>query len=349
VTLTRRLILGSVAVGLATSAFTGTASAANPTAVPGAIGVRLLDVPASAAADPRAHLYIVDSVAPGKTIERHIEVSNTTSSVAHVALYQGAATIVDGSFIGGEGHSANALTSWTSVSPATADLPAGRATTATVTITVPDDAVAGEQYGVIWAEVRSASDATVTQVNRVGIRIYLSVGSGAAAAADFSIDSLIAKRSASGAPVIVANVHNTGGRALDMSGILQLLGGPGGLSAGPFLANLGVTLGIGDTEPVTITLDRRIPAGPWDARITLHSGLLERTATATITFPDTGAAAAVVPTNARHPGRTPAALAVGAGLLLALLLSIALLLRRRRRRAPKTPRRSHEGRHLSLT
>lgn len=320
--------MGSVAVALASSCFAGTASATAPTAASGTIGVRLLDAPVSAAADPRARLYIVDSVAPGKTIERHIEVSNTTSSTAHVALYQGAATITDGSFIGNEGHSANALTTWTSVSPATADIPAGRATTATVTIAVPADATAGEQYGAIWAEVRSASDA-VTQVSRVGVRVYLSVGSGGAAAADFSIDSLIAKRSPTGDPVVVANVHNTGGRALDMSGTLQLLAGPGGLSAGPFPANVGVTLGIGDTEPVTIALDHRVPAGPWDARITLHSGLLERTVTATITFPDTRAAAAVVPT-ARHGGHTRAALVVGASLLLVGMFIVVLVMLRRR-------------------
>ena len=220
-------------------------------------------------------------------------------------------------------------------------------TTATVTIAVPVDAAAGEQYGVIWAEVRSASDGALTQVSRVGIRVYLSVGSGGAAAANFSIDSLIAKRSPTGDPVVVANVHNTGGRALDMSGTLQLLAGPGGLSAGPFPANLGVTLAIGDTEPVTITLDRRLPAGPWDARITLRSGLLERTATATITFPDAGASAAVVPVT-RHSGHARAGLAVGAGLLLATLLLVALVVRRRETRAPKAPPGSHEGRHLSL-
>ena len=47
--------------------------------------------------------------------------------------------------------------------------------------------------------------------------------------------------------MVLATVHNTGGRALDMNGTLQLPAGPGGLSAGPFPANLGVTLAIGDT------------------------------------------------------------------------------------------------------
>jgi hypothetical protein len=82
-------------------------------------------------------------------------------------------------------------------------------------------------------------------------------------------------------------VHNTGGRALDMSGTLRISAGPGGLKAGPFPASLGTTLAIGDTEPVTILLDKQLPAGPWKARVDLHSGLVQRHAQATITFPPT--------------------------------------------------------------
>jgi hypothetical protein len=66
-------------------------------------------------------------------------------------------------------------------------------------------------------------------------------------------------------------VHNTGGRALDMNGTLQLSAGPGGLNAGPFPANLGISLAIGATEPITIVLDRRVPDGPSSALVTLRS------------------------------------------------------------------------------
>jgi hypothetical protein len=93
--------------------------------------------------------------------------------------------------------------------------------------------------------------------------------------------------------MVVATVHNTGGRALDMYGTLQLTAGPGGLSAGPFSANLGVTLAIGDTEPIKIVLDKQLPDGPWNARVTLHSGLITNSARATIAFPN--AAAAPIP------------------------------------------------------
>jgi hypothetical protein len=118
-----------------------------------------------------------------------------------------------------------------------------------------------------------------------------------------------------------------------MSGTLELLAGPGGLSAGPFPADLGITLGIGDTEPVTIVLDDRVPAGPWDARISLHSGLLEGSAAATITFPDAGVS---IPVNTRST-RLGWLYPVTAALVLLLLRGIgAVLLRRRRRRLPPT-------------
>ena len=200
-----------------------------------------------------------------------------------------------------------------------------------MTISVPSDAAQGEQYGVVWAEARSAPTADgVIQVSRVGIRLYVSVGPGGAPAADFTIDSLTAMRSSEGKPMVLATVRNTGGRALDMNGTLELLAGPGGLSAGPFPATLGVTLGIGETEPVTIVLDERLPAGPWDAEITLRSGLLDRTARATITFPAIGAAPPV-----KTVSGAPGWLYPAAGGIAVLLVSVAALLAVRGR--PRRP------------
>ena len=298
----------------------------------GSIGLRLLDAPITARTDPRARLYIVDHLAPGTVIQRRVEVSNTTASTEHVVLYSAAARIAKGSFLGAAGHSTNQLSRWTSISPGTADVPPGGLMTATVTITVPPNAPPGEQYGVIWAEARATPEAGgVIEVNRVGIRLYLSVGPGGAPAADFTIESLTAQRSPDGRPVVLATVHNTGGRALDMNGTLKLLDGPSGLTAGPFPATLGTTLAIGDTEPVTIALDKDLPAGPWDARITLKSGLLERSARATITFPKAGAGTPV------ETSTRPVWLYLFLGGLILLLLGIGAriaVLRRRRHRPP---------------
>ena len=308
----------------------GPAPSATATATSsGSVGIRLLDVPVSEANDPRARLYIVDHVTPGAVIQRHVEVSNTTSSNLSIALYAAAATIEGTSFIGDAAHAANDLSSWTSVSPAAPQIPAGGTAAATVTIAVPTDATAGEQYAIVWAEVRTSADASgVTEVNRVGVRIYLSVGSGVAPAAGFTIGSLTAGRSSQGNPVVIAAVHNTGGTALDMSGTLQLSDGPGGLSAGPFPAALGVTLAIGATEPVTITLNEVVSSGPWLARIALHSGLTERSAQATVTFPASGTSSAVttVTTHRHSDADSIATMAVIASVIA--VAGIAVLRRR---------------------
>ncbi len=132
-------------------------------------------------------------------------------------------------------------------------------------------------------------------------------------------------------------MHNTGGRALDMSGTLQLKAGPGGLSAGPFPAVLGTTLAIGATTPVTRSpLDKQLPAGPWDATVTLRSGLVERSASATITFPASGISAPVSTRSAGHSGWL---YAIIAGLVILLLGAAALLFHQLgRRRPPSTPK-----------
>jgi hypothetical protein len=289
----------STAPTLASAA--GPSDTASSTSAAGSLGIRLLDIPMVTRSNPRAQVYIVDHLAPSTVIHRRIEISNTTSSAMHVVLYSAAATIANGTFLGAAGHTANALSTWTSVRPSTADLPSGGHAVAMVTVAVPRGALSGEQYGVVWAQVQSppSKDGGVIQISRVGIRIYLSVGPGGALASGFAIRSLTAERSTDGQPKVIAAVHNSGGRALDMYGTLRLSGGPGGLSAGPFAASLGTTLGIGDTEPVTIVLNSQLPAGPWHAQLTLKSGPLSHSAQATITFPKTGGAPIVFATSPR--------------------------------------------------
>lgn len=260
--------------------------------------------------------------------------SNGTAALARIALYPSAASIVNGSFVGAAKSAGNDLSSWTTVTPDAADVIAGGEVIASVTIAVPAEAAPGEQYGVVWAEVRSDPGASgITQITRVGIRLYVSVGPGGPPAADFAIESLTAERSAQGVPSIIADVDNTGGRALDMSGTAQLAGGPGGLNAGPFPVALGVTLAIGATEQLTIALDKAIPAGPWQVTITLHSGLVERTAHATLTFPEIGAAPAVPVLSPAGGGSTTAAMAGPLAVGTVAVSAGAVRVRRRRRRS----------------
>jgi len=231
------------------------------------------------------------------------------------------------------GASPNELSTWNAVRPDSLDLDAGAHASVTVTITVPRDAAPGERYAVVWAEVRSgANGGGVEQINRVGIRQYLSVGPGGPPAADFTIDTLTASRSADGAPAVLATVHNTGGRALDMAGELELLDGPGGLYAGPFPASLGSSLAIGDSGQVVIPLDVQVPDGPWEAVITLRSGLLERSAQATLIFPRAGSAAPVPVT----PNDDQWSFLVMAGVLV-ILLGVGLLWALARRRRDASP------------
>jgi hypothetical protein len=117
---------------------------------------------------------------------------------------------------------------------------------------------------------------------------------------------------------VVANVTNTGGRALDISGALDLTSTSGDLQAGPYPAELGSTLAIGVTEPVTIAINTDLPAGPWGATITLGSGLVQRSATAQLTFPETDTAPAIPATPIDTSSR-------GLPLLALILASLALL------------------------
>lgn len=299
------------------------------------LGIKLVDAPANRQNDPRAQVYIVDHVRPGASFTRRFEVRNDTPNPHHILLYADAATVSGGGFNVAPGQTANELTTWMSVTPASLDLPARGSAIARVSITVPRDAAGGERYGVVLAEFPAAPDQQgVLIASRVGIRVYLDVGAGGEPPSDFAIEELTASRAKDGTPYAQATVRNTGGRALDMSGTLKLSDGPGGLSAGPFPARLGTTLAPGQSEPVTVALDKQIPAGPWRARMDLRSGLIKRAAEATITFP-TAPGTSATPVKAQNiplAKNRHVLVPVAVLLLVALAIALFLLLWRRRRR-----------------
>lgn len=312
---------------------TGALGQTGPSSEP-SIGIRLLQAPVALENDPRARVYIIDHVAPGTTISRQIAVSSTSDSPVQVQLYGGPAVINGGSFNAEPVGRTSELSTWIKVTPPSVVIPPHGQATATVTIAVPSNATSGERYGVVWAQPPANTGSNgVSEVNRVGIRVYLSVGTGPAPTIDFTINSLTAARDASGVPYVTALVHNTGGRALDLSGTLVLNNGPGGTRAGPFPAKLGTTLGIGQTEPVTVPLDRNIPSGPWSALMTLTSDQVTRQATATITFPTTaGVTGTPVRAVAVHTRSTSFLLVtvIAVIVLVAVGLLIFLLWRRRK-------------------
>lgn len=250
------------------------------------VGIRLVDVPADSADDPRARSYIVDHMNPGANITRDVEVQNKSSHPTTVSVYTGAAEIVDGQFTVSDEGNHNDLSNWTSVPEPTISMAAGESAVVPVTISVPSDAPEGEQYAAIWAQVQGTDDAAL-QVSRVGIREYISVGPGNGPAVSFSANTMTATRSENNAPMVTAEISNTGGRALDVTGSLTLDKGPGGISAGPIPLTKTVTVSPGGSARVAVELDGSLPEGPWDATLTLSSGNTVQEISETLTFPET--------------------------------------------------------------
>ncbi|MFE2516783.1 hypothetical protein [Streptomyces mirabilis] len=121
---------------MATSTASATSLVSDPVQRPNppdAVGIRLVDVPADLVKDPRARQYVVDSLKPGVTVKRRIEVSNKSADALHVAVYPGAADIRRGSFVGAAGSTGNELTTWIKPSRLSLDIPAHSRARDTVT------------------------------------------------------------------------------------------------------------------------------------------------------------------------------------------------------------------------
>jgi hypothetical protein len=303
------------------------------------IGIRLLDIPATSVGDPRARTYIVDNLAPGTTVERRVLLRNDTDITQNVRVYAGGARVSGGSFSGSAGKRQNELSRWITASIETMEIGPHSSETATITIAVPSTATSGERFGAIWAEVAGeATDgngATVRSVNRVGIRVYLSVGPGNGPQTTFTVTDMHAHRAADDRAIITAIVTNTGGRAIDIKGNLSLRDGPDSLRAGPFPLAHVVTLAKGQSGTVSLPLSKGLPRGPWTAKITAKSGIVTESLTARITFPRVGSqhsTAAVI-----QPPNWWVLIPV---ILILILIPPAAALSRRRRRARNLARLS---------
>jgi hypothetical protein len=144
----------------------------------GGLGISLINVPESLSNIPYYKVWIVDRLAPSKTTIREIAVHNTSDKPITVSLYPGAATNVDGSFSAADQGVESLLTKWTTISPSTLKIPAHSSINAKISIVVPADAVSSSEYGVIWAANTTGTSGGITQVNRIGIRMYTPVGDG---------------------------------------------------------------------------------------------------------------------------------------------------------------------------
>lgn len=212
----RRRLWAVAALVAGLAAPVSVAGTAPPVVVPnaGGIGVRLLAPPGGMAESRLAHTYVVGVLAPGTSIRRLVEIGNSTGRAARVAVYSAAATIRQGLFVFASGRRRNDLASWTRISRPSLWLPPRSKASVTLTVKVPSDASSGEHCAVVWAELAATVSKQVRLVNRVGVRLYVTVGPGGKAPADFKIGPLSASRSGAGDPFVSALVSNNGTRTL---------------------------------------------------------------------------------------------------------------------------------------
>jgi hypothetical protein len=277
--------------------------------------------------DPRALVYIVDHLHPGTTINRRIEVGNTTSKPQHITVYAGGAAIVHDQYVPAQD---NELSRWISVTPGSVDLKPGHVVRPHVVINVPKDASAGERYATVWAQVAAAPSGGVAQVNRVGIRVYLDVGPGGAPRSSFAIGTVSVTQGPKW-PVVTAQVRNTGQRAVDVSGSMKMSSTDGAVHAGPFRVDNTITLLPGKAAPAEVTLDRALPHGSWNVTLTLMSGTITHSVSGRITL---GSSSTFTARNASSgSGWTSTSAIIGyvlAAILLAALAFLGFVMRQRR-------------------
>ncbi|WP_051724037.1 hypothetical protein [Micromonospora chokoriensis] len=262
-------------------------------------------------------------------------VTNRTDQDRRIDVYPAAATVEGSEFKFGEGHAANELTSWITLDKSAVEVEAWGEARVLATVKVPSAASRGERYGVVWASATSAPRAggEVTQIHRVGVRMYLDVGPGGEPISDFSIGELRPAGSAEGEPSLTAQVTNTGGRAIDLTGTVSLTDGPADSRAGPFQVGQGVTLPPGGSGQVIARLPAELPNGPWKVEINLESGLVKRSITAQIQFPDPGQ----VGKRGSVISRMVSGWTVGAAIAGLLLITGLAVLARRSRQSPRPP------------
>ncbi|WP_322752520.1 peptidase [Frankia sp. Cas3] len=302
------------------------ASTPDPAPAKGTFGISLLDVPTSRRSDPRALTEIVDHLPPGAVIKRRVLLVSDLRDRTPIEVYVGAAAVGQGRFRIGEGHAADELTSWITLDRAVVDMDPGDKEPVEVTIRVPTGASTGERYAMVWASLSTKGDGgQIDVVNRVGVRIYLHVGPDAEPHSQFTVDTAVPTRDEHGKPTVTLGVNNTGGRALDISGTVNLSDGPDGARAGPYAVST-TTLAPGEAGTVTAQLPGTLAGGPWHLEADLTSGTVKQRATGTIAFADTGRPAKASALSRAGISRTAIGMSLVVGLVT--LTGLGLIVRR---------------------
>ncbi len=262
---------------------TAVAHAADPMPVTG-VGVALVN-PQIDPADPRTQTAIVGNLDPGATTQRRVRVTNNTPQAQTVDVYVGAASEWNQQFTVADRGTTNRLTGWNSVDRPQVQLSSGQSTEVAVTVAVPADAPVGNQYAVVWAQPVAAGGGGVGTQTRAGVREYVTVGAGAGQSADFQIRSLAGERDVNGRAVVVATVHNSGTRAVDLESELTL--SKAGTVIGPVPADRVVVAAGADTV-VRFVIPGTVSDGSWQAHVTSRAGAVVRELTSTVTWGTSG-------------------------------------------------------------
>jgi hypothetical protein len=247
------------------------------------IGVKLADPPPSSLTNPLARAYLTGALQAGGQLTAAVEVSNSTNRPQTISLYVAAASMHAGVFSFADGHSPNELARWTALSNRRLRLAAGKAAIVGVRVHAATGVSQGERYAVVWAAVEAPGAGPVRLVNRVGMRMYLTVGG--AAPSRYTVSRPKGGRSRMGTPLVTTTIHNSGTRTLSLAGSITLIHGPGGLRIGPITVRLARPLAPGATRTLSLPMTKQLPRGPWHARLALTSGSTERISSATIAFP----------------------------------------------------------------
>ncbi|AOX66286.1 hypothetical protein BJK06_11440 [Curtobacterium sp. BH-2-1-1] len=325
-------IVWSVLVAPAGVAAAGTGSSPEP-----GIGVQLLPGAEATDRSPTSR-YIRDTLRPGQTVERTIRVTNASDTERAVSMTTTAAGITDGAFRIDTAPRSE-LTDWIGLDPASVDVPARSSALVRVRIAVPPDATGGERYAVVWAATASERpDGTgLRMVSRVGVRSYVAVSGPAALRTAFRVSEPRVGPSGDERTVL-ADVRNTGERAVDLTGTLVLADGPAGAVLPSITGDRPRTLAPGQRAALTFTVPAAVAPGTWLARIAVTDGVTTERTAGSIALPSASprAATRIDRASGSHPsvGLVPVLLVL---LVLASATVTALALRRRRSTTAPTP------------
>jgi hypothetical protein len=252
---------------------------------PGTIGIKLLATAGTNPAQGLEGVYIVASLQADHALTRRLEIVNTSGSSMRITVYPSGAGKRAGAFTYAAGRSMNQLSSWITVERPVVVLAPRSDTDVTVRVSVPKGATSGERYAVVWAQVSArTSSGDVQLTNRVGIRVYLSVGS-VQRADDLRIGTVTARRAPNGAPYVEAWVLNESFETVRIVGSVSLRDGPGGLRAGPVSIVPMTALPPGDAGRLDTYFERGLPRGPWRASLRVSSGSRDQVRVAELVFP----------------------------------------------------------------